>query len=68
MTFADLVERRADAVPDKAAIRFEGVALTYAGRAARAAAALSAALPMMGIAARAWAGRTLHSAKGLRGG
>ena len=36
--------------------------------AARAAAALSAALPMMGIAARAWAGRTLHSAKGLRGG
>ena len=39
MIFADLVERNADAVPDKAAIRFEGAALTYAGLAARAAAA-----------------------------
>ena len=39
MTFADLVERNADRVPDRPAVRFEGATLTYAGLVARAAAA-----------------------------
>ena len=50
MTLADLIERNAAFTPDKAAIRFGGETLTYAGLAQRIAQAARALKSHYGVA------------------
>jgi fatty-acyl-CoA synthase len=50
MDLSDLIARNADFTPDKVALRFEGWSLTYAGFAARIAAAARALKSQLGVA------------------